>query len=436
MSLFKQQQTVSNNSNLAYAKKLSNGSRESAALLEASRPQPHLYHQVPPTVRTRKNGAITPSSLNLHASSSSVSGPHSIALNGGPTATSTLSNVTLQQQQPQQPKCSRFEQLIKSLVGRKVSRDASTQQAPALTNPSSHQPLLSSPIPQPPPLQPLPAVQPIPSPEILITKSPSERTLLRPQNDKSFVASTASLHTSNSVQQKLWSVLPLLRRENSCSNLKQTKSHNALAHYSGGDGGGVGCGRFCGNGTLKKCDTSLALSQSACNLEPIRPQNRLRNSSWSTISCSRCSSLLSLDGANGSRYSLHLMHGRFVAVGGEIKTSSPSSSLASPPLTPVVQSSSVVTLLTPSGATATSLAPPELPQQLSICKLCLGAVVVDDLTIITQCGCLFCTEVSHEQRIIHTYIHITHTHTYRSHNVTRAINNDAQKMSFNRELIF
>lgn len=218
------------------------------------------------------------------------------------------------------PKCSRFEQLIKTLVGRKVSRE--------------------------PPTPPL-----LPSPEILITRSPSEHTLIK--NDR-ITSSTLSL---NSVQQKLWSVVPLLATRHtdggSSASLYQTKS-SPLAHHSGG---------------LKKCETVLALSRSSSNLEPIKPQNRLRHSS-STSTCSRCSSLLSL-AANGSRYSLNLSNGGFIPVGSGDRLAVP------PPRTP----------------SPTTTTPPS-PQVATVaCKLCLGEVTADKSTKITQCGCLFCTEV-------------------------------------------
>lgn len=195
------------------------------------------------------------------------------------------------------------------MVGRKVSRE-----------------------PAPPPL--------IASPEIRITRSPSEHDLIKSEK---LTSSTSSL---NSVQQKLWSVVPLLRRNDSCISLHQTKS-TPLAHHSG----------------LKKCQTVLALSRSSSNLEPIKPQNRLRLSS----TCSRCSSLLSL-AANGSRYSLNVSNGGFVAVGSNDKIT------ASGPPSPQSIAAPVITF---------------------VCKLCLGDFVSEKSTRIKQCGCLYCSEVSH-----------------------------------------
>ncbi|XP_037036006.1 uncharacterized protein LOC119074128 [Bradysia coprophila] len=278
--------------NLAYAKKQTNGSRESASLLDSNHQLQPQIHQT----RVRKTGAIRPPSLNIQPE-----GPHVQLTSGGPAPKCSTEPYLKE-------KCSRFEQLIKTLVGRKVSREPTT-----------------------PPL--------IPSPEIRITRSPSEHNLLK--SDK-LTSSTTSL---NSVQQKLWSVVPLLRRNDSCISLHQTKS-SPLAHHSG----------------LKKCQTVLALTRSSSNLEPIKPQNRLRNSS---STCSRCSSLLSL-AANGSRYSLNLSHGGFVAVGSSDKISAN--------VIPTVQSIAATPVVT------------------FVCKLCLGDFVAEKSTRIKQCGCLYCSE--------------------------------------------
>ncbi|KAJ6640971.1 putative E3 ubiquitin-protein ligase, partial [Pseudolycoriella hygida] len=277
--------------NLAYAKKQTNGLRESTSLLETNHQLQPQIHQT----RVRKIGAIRPPSLNIQQE-----GPQIQLTSGGPA-----------------PKCStepylkekrnRFEQLIKTLVGRKVSREPIT-----------------------PPL--------LPSPEIRITRSPSEHNLIK--SDK-LTSSTSSL---NSVQQKLWSVVPLLRRNDSCISLHQAKS-SPVAHHSG----------------LKKCQTVLALTRSSSNLEPIKPQNRLRHS---TSTCSRCSSLLSL-AANGSRYSLNLSHGAFVAVGCNDK------------------------MATNAMPSAQSIA---APVATFVCKLCLGDFVSEKSTRIKQCGCLYCSE--------------------------------------------
>lgn len=96
---------------------------------------------------------------------------------------------------------------------------------------------------------------------------------------------------------------------------------------------------------LRKCETMLALSSTG-SVEPQRPVNRLRSGSGGRL-CSRCSSLLSL-AATGSRYSL-APTGGFVPVGAH-----------DPPL---------------------------------LCKLCLEDAPTTDTTVISHCGCVFCTKV-------------------------------------------
>ncbi|KAG7295820.1 hypothetical protein JYU34_020893 [Plutella xylostella] len=91
---------------------------------------------------------------------------------------------------------------------------------------------------------------------------------------------------------------------------------------------------------LRKCSTVLALTDREKSLEPIRAHNRLRAPSV----CSRCSSLLSLAGVGGSRYSLDGAGGGFV------------------PAAPVN------------------------------CKLCLEDTPPSKVTIIGGCGCAFCTK--------------------------------------------
>ncbi|XP_041986481.1 uncharacterized protein LOC121738478 [Aricia agestis] len=91
---------------------------------------------------------------------------------------------------------------------------------------------------------------------------------------------------------------------------------------------------------LRKCSTVLALTERERAPEPMRAHNRLRAPSV----CSRCSSLLSLAGAGGSRYSLDGQGGGFV------------------PAAPVN------------------------------CKLCLEDTPPDKLTVISGCGCIFCTK--------------------------------------------
>ncbi|XP_053606229.1 uncharacterized protein LOC128672826 [Plodia interpunctella] len=90
---------------------------------------------------------------------------------------------------------------------------------------------------------------------------------------------------------------------------------------------------------LRKCSTVLALTDREKAPEPIRAHNRLRAPSV----CSRCSSLLSLAGG-GSRYSLDGAGGGFV------------------PAAPIN------------------------------CKLCLEDATADKVTVISGCGCQFCTK--------------------------------------------
>lgn len=302
--------------------------RESASLLEGHQPQPQIHQS-----RLPKASIVRTSNLSLQ--------------NEGPLVQTTGG--------PSPPKYNRFEQLLKSLVGRKVSKDAS--QTP-LTSPvnGSVQPMTAAPIttaPAPTLFQSQNMPLLIASPEIRISKSPSEHNLIR--NGRPPAASTTSL---NSVQQRLWSVMPLLRREGSCTSLQGDKTHPTV-HHAG----------------MKKCQTVLALSRSSNNLEPIKPLNRLRHSP-SMATCSRCSSLLSL-AANGSRYSLNLSHGGFMPIGSSCATEKST-----------IPRSATQSSISPSGSSPTSS-----PTSLSTCKLCLADVSFDKITKLTQCGCEFCTEV-------------------------------------------
>lgn len=299
--------------------------------------------------------------------------------------------------QPPQPppsKYNRFEQLLKSLVGRKVSKET-TPQSLAATNASTTTTTTTTiPATAPTTTETYPVstvsslsnsqtitVQPtsvlhnqnvpllLSSPEIRISKSPSEHNLIR--KDRPPAASTTSL---NSVQQRLWSVVPLLRREGSCSSLQTDKS-NPIVHQSG----------------MKKCQTVLTLSRSSGNLEPIKPLNRLRHSP-SMATCSRCSSLLSL-AANGSRYSLNLANGGFIPIGSSNVTEK-SSFPRSATQTSMMPSGSAVVPITVEITTTDG------PTTISTCKLCLADVQPDKLTKLTQCGCEFCTEVSYGYFII------------------------------------
>jgi E3 ubiquitin-protein ligase RNF144 len=217
----------------------------------------------------------------------------------------------------------------------------------------------------------------LPSPELKVTKSPSVHNLSEFSKSAKINSSTSSL---NSVHQKLWSVVPLLKRDSSCNSvLHTTKSSNHLAPPKQ-------------QPFLRKCETVLALSDSQSHLEePIRPLNRLRNCA-SVATCSRCSSLLSL-AADGSKYSLNTSNGGFVTVDNNQRTSSSESlqklteATAETSQTPppsVVQTN--VRITTPTISI--------MPIIKFTCKLCLGDYNADNSTQIEQCGCSFCTEVS------------------------------------------
>ncbi|XP_055608761.1 uncharacterized protein LOC129756032 [Uranotaenia lowii] len=316
------------------------------------------------------------------------------------------------------PRKRRLEAFLKSLVGRRPSKEP------------------PAPVPHPAPHQNanMPIVPPLlPSPEIKISKSPSEHNLVEMTRSRLNI-STTSL---SSVHQKLWSVVPLLKKDVSCNSLAPPKSVPLLEPQP--------------SRGMRKCETVLALTNTTQSVEPIKAQNRLRNCA-SVATCSRCSSLLSLAAA-GSRYSLNLSSGGFVAVGSEsnaasgqpppgggsnqckrvgnllrlTKTSSgtsssyssPSDSSSSPSASSngsCSSSSSSSESNNSSRASVTSkaamLAGPESPTnvvdgpRLSLpiaaalndiqlkftCKLCLGELGTDNLTRISQCGCSFCTE--------------------------------------------
>ncbi|XP_053688826.1 uncharacterized protein LOC128738036 [Sabethes cyaneus] len=321
------------------------------------------------------------------------------------------------------PRKRRLEAFLKSLVGRRPSKEPPPVPPP----------------PPPPPPQSITsanvATAPLLSPEIKISKSPSEHNLVEMTRSRLNI-STTSL---SSVHQKLWSVVPLLKKEVSCNSLAPPKSVPLLGPHPGG---------------LRKCETVLALTTTQ-TVEPIKPKNRLRHC-VSVATCSRCSSLLSLAAA-GSRYSLNISNGGFVAVNGATSngidanvsatesggggkhvsnllrltktfsesssssTSSPRASSSSP--TASTSSHSGTSSSSPSASSRASvtsrsamLAPPSPtivsgkhvvivpatapatgtgainPTAKYTCKLCLGEFRGDNLTRISQCGCSFCTE--------------------------------------------
>uniref|UniRef100_A0A182WAD0 Uncharacterized protein n=1 Tax=Anopheles minimus TaxID=112268 RepID=A0A182WAD0_9DIPT len=280
---------------------LANGTHESVSLLEQHSPQivpsratrptslgssgqglrrgPASWIQSSPMVPTSGVGTgVVGGGGGGGGGGNGENSPHTGALSGGPV-----------------PRKRRFEAFLKNLVGRRPSKE----------------PPPAAPPPPPPPL--------LSSPEIKISKSPSEHNLAEITRSRLNI-STTSL---SSVHQKLWSVVPLLKRDVSCNSLASPKTTPLLldsqmassGECTGGPGlltiGGLKDTR--GPGGLRKCETVLALtSASSQTLEPIRPLNRLRNCA-SVATCSRCSSLLSLAAA-GSRYSLNASNGAFVPV--------------------------------------------------------------------------------------------------------------------------
>uniref|UniRef100_A0A8D8IJ11 RBR-type E3 ubiquitin transferase n=1 Tax=Culex pipiens TaxID=7175 RepID=A0A8D8IJ11_CULPI len=317
------------------------------------------------------------------------------------------------------PRKRRLEAFLKSLVGRRPSKEPPPAPPPA---------------PPPPPTAAMTPPPLLPSPEIKISRSPSDHNLAEMTRSRLNI-STTSL---SSVHQRLWSVVPLLKKDVSCTSLAPPKSVPLL-------GGGSSSSPPTG---MRKCETVLALTHSMQTLEqqPIQPKNRLRNCA-SVATCSRCSSLLSLAAA-GSRYSLNLSNGGFVAVpGGTTQTttttnsggtgkhvgsllrlastkgsgtsSSSSCSANSSPCASSSSSSSLSKSSTSSGsrtsvtskaamlgagsASPTTAAPTVVPESSSplvavatlsrfTCKLCLGEYGSENLTRISQCGCSFCTE--------------------------------------------
>lgn len=279
-----------------------------------------------------------------------------------------------------------------------------------------------------------------PPPASKVRRSPSETDLLQPQvhqqkqqvqlnpdapsacgsmmslnKDRMFNKSSASLNSTSfsMVQQRLWSVVPLLSRKDgtSCGNLLDGDD---AAHR---------------RSNMRKCETVLALTHDTLNrrqqqpstsgarshsksisnlLEPIKPLNRLRNSQSCCIghetdsgrqqqACSRCSSLLSL-AAIGSNYSLNVTNGAFVLKGcRHHQRDSPNAVDGIEQ-----QHSSTYNLI---ASDFNKIEPFEdrrnsLARRISsssvkfTCKLCLGECsTADKMTKISSCGCSFCTEV-------------------------------------------
>lgn len=330
--------------NLAGVKKpTANGTHESASLLEQN-----LQYTTTTTTTANVGG------LRLNSVPRSTATTVCIVPSGVPDGGGHFGGAQ-QQQPPQQPSLGapaprkrKFEQFLKNLVSRRASKEpASPPLIPTTTNAAIN----------------------ASSATIDLLKSsklsPSEHNLTRSRING---GSTASL--TESVHQKLWSVVPLLRKNGSCGSLHlhpPRPTTFADVEYSG----------------LRKCETMAALmhhqSMATVNAdpggrgglsgEPIRPLNRLRNCA-SIATCSRCSSLLSL--AAGSKYSLNVS-------GGFIPVNS-SANLCRSDSHSSVSNNSQQQQQQPTGTKF-------------VCKLCLGEYTAENLTRISQCSCSFCTEV-------------------------------------------
>lgn len=271
------------------------------------KPSPIVNLPSPISNSNTTNGTVPPITLHYQNKIEGPQLPHGGGNNGGPVV-----------QQPSRRK--RFENFIKSLVGRKSN--ASYTKEKDSTNLNSNSGTAITP------------TTPLPTPEITINPSISTTDISNNNGSSSSKAlglgpscSTTSL---NLVQQKLWNVVPVLRQNSgrrcsgSVTDLSQHRNHQSQSlnienhrQY---------------NNCLRKCETVIAFSRQslyeqdsgggsvrnrslstdkkttslANGVEQIRPLNRLRNSlSTSNATCSRCSSLLSLAGA-GSRYSLNV----------------------------------------------------------------------------------------------------------------------------------
>ena len=349
----------------------------------------------------------------------------------------TNDNATLSASTGAVPRRWRFEQFLKNLVGKKSKEIVTTQQQQSTTTTAQK-----------------------------INKSPSEHSLFQDQQNsincsqtslnrvKLLNKSTISLNsTSAIVQQKLWSVVPLLSQKDghSCSSLLIDNTTNQQHH-----------------GVMRKCETVLALTHEPVHrtstassyvtptkrshsksisslLEPIKPLNRLRNSRSCYISnhhsnsstaqtqCSRCSSLLSLAAVGGSNYSLNTTNSAFVlsnkkSISNHNNTndhhrhslrrhsntnavslldgdnlidsiSNSSNNLIANDYNEIelyASSSKIASMLNVRTVNTVNNQQQQVPMTLKFsCKLCLAEYTTNDkITKITSCGCSFCTEVS------------------------------------------
>jgi hypothetical protein len=204
--------------------------------------------------------------------------------------------------------------------------------------------------------------------------------------------STTSLNSMSLsiVNQKLWSVLPLLNRKDgsSCNNLLLTKDNENKFER-------INNKRFNDNTSIVNAKKQ---SKSSHNLlEPIKPLNRLRNSKSCYIadSCSRCSSLFSLS-ALGSNASLNFSNGAYNSKNTQNKFHSSSldyDRLDGGSNELLLNNDMIQVELLDENNKKTQV---EGHLKNLTCKLCLSDCTEDQITKIELCGCFFCIEVSHK----------------------------------------
>lgn len=411
-----------------------------------TKPSPIVVNLSSPISNTTSTNGTTIPPITLQYQNK-IEGPQLSGVDrGGNTGGPTNPNTTTTTQQPSRRK--RFENFIKSLVGRKsYTKEKELNSGTAITTSTTPT------TPQPPPLV---------TPEITISPSISINDISINRDGSSsskalgLGPSSCSTTSLNLVQQKLWNVVPVLRNHNgsrctgSATDLSPRRTHQSQSlhienhrqyNYNVGSKG------------LRKCETVIAFNSRqslyehvsgvggcqrvavatlggkktaslANGVEQIRPLNRLRNSlSTSNATCSRCSSLLSLAGA-GSRYSLnvsnHFINDSLCNIAATTTTNRSKLSLLNGTANGTQDSgvdvaddkhasSSFSSSSSSSTSSASSSPQPPLFTQSSAnltvvndhnggatitCKLCLLDVTPDETTIIKHCGCQFCTEVS------------------------------------------
>lgn len=390
-----------------------------------NKPSPIVVNLSSPISNTTSTNGTTIPPITLHYQNK-IEGPQLSGVDrggstGGPTNTNT--------QQPSRRK--RFENFIKSLVGRKsYTKEKELNSGTAITTSTT-----TPTTPQPPLLV---------TPEITISPSISINDISINRDGSSsskalgLGPSSCSTTSLNLVQQKLWNVVPVLRnngsrctgsatdlsprRRNHQSQSLHIENHRQYNYNVGSKG-------------LRKCETVIAFNSRqslyehvsgsqrvavatlggkktaslANGVEQIRPLNRLRNSlSTSNATCSRCSSLLSLAGA-GSRYSLnvsnHFINDSLCNIAATATTNRTAANATQDSGVDVGDDKHASSSFSSSSSSSTSSAspspqPPLFTQSSAnltatiTCKLCLLDVTPDETTIIKHCGCQFCTEVS------------------------------------------